>query len=263
MELAHELPKLVALAAAISAAYLAARIGLRGSIARELARREVSAAALEAIYKPLEYLSLVFAGLATLYILYRDPLTAGLLALAAGSVFAATYPVLSNMIAYYVVILEHRVRAGDILELHNGIRGRVVRVTPLYIALRGRGGQMIVIPNRILVLNGFRKIAAGPTYARLSIELSVPRGMENLLATITDIEGKVKTALQQRRIVQKPQDVLVVVSSLEPSHLELEVHVPITSPDLKPSTLNAIVKYVAEALAAYDPRIKADTSLVT
>ncbi len=248
--------KLAYSATLLIATLLVMQLLVRRSIIEELVRKNlITASTAEQMYKPLEALAATLAVIAAAYIFFEDMVLGAILVALSAAIAAALWPILSNVFAYYVVLLGHRVRSGDLIYV-DGIRGRVVRVTPAYTALRGRGGQLILVPNRVLVEKGFEKVASTSSYLRIRVRITLPRSVDKALETIASAEAKIREALHQRRLVQRGQEATIVVQRLEPGEAIIEVDVPLPTPEPRIQLINNIVKSVAMALEGLDPRVE-------
>ncbi len=256
-------PKLLAAAVAIAVTYVALQVGVRKLIFEGLVRRNVvTASTAEQMYKPVEAILVGLAALTILYLLSRDPVAAAALVTLIACLGAASWPLASNVLAFYALLLSHRIRAGDVVSV-DGMRGRVVRVTPLYTVLRGRDGQTVVVPNRRLLDATFERASTGPVRVRLRVELALPRSRGGALVQLGEVESRLRAVLQARRLIQKGQDVAVAVTRLEPGRAVVEVSVPLPSPEPRAQAVNVVVKHVVEALAEFEPRVEvADAGLL-
>ena len=237
------------------ATFLVLQLVVRRSIIEQLVRKNVvTASTADQMYKPLEALAAVVSALAAAYIVFGDPVLAAAIVAVVAAIAAALWPLLVNIFAYYAVLLSHRLRSGDLVAVRD-LRGRVIRVTPTHTAIRGRGGRIFLIPNRLLLDASFEKAGAGSTQLRVRVSISIPRTVDKALEALAAAEAKLKEAMYAKRLVQKGQEVSVVVERLEPGAAILELVVPLPTPEPRIQLVNNVIKSVAEALEGYDPKV--------
>jgi small-conductance mechanosensitive channel len=249
-------PKILVVAVTVALVYLVLQVGVKKLVLENLVRRNiVTASTLEQMYRPLEAILVALSALVVAYLVTYDPVVAASLVVLVACLGAALWPLLSNIVAFYIVVLGHKLRAGDVIEFE-GTRGRVVRVTPFHVVLRTRNGYTLVVPNKLLLERSFERAGSGSVRVRLRVSIALPRGVENVVARLNEVEGRIRSTLHARRLIQKGQDVSILIEHIESGKAVLDIIVPVPSPEPRLQAVNAIVRHVAEALIDYNPQIE-------
>jgi small-conductance mechanosensitive channel len=154
---------------------------------------------------------------------------------AAGALFAvgigfAMQNVAQNFVSGVILLVEHSIRPGDVLE----IEGKQVRVVEMGIRstrVRSRDDEVLIVPNSTLVQATVRSYTLLDTLCRVRVNVGVAYSSDMRL-----VRSTLETAARGVAVRSKAKDPLVLLESFGDSAVNWEVSIWIDDPwSLRPS----------------------------
>ena len=243
----------------VVAIIVAALVGLRfiKYYFSRLAQRNILSAKLsEQMYTPIEAIVSAITLISILYVITQIRELIYIVIILIAALLFSNWRVLADITAYYLIVSQYNVRSGDIIDVPSlGVKGKVTRLTTLAVIVRTNEGSTIIIPNSLLLSSPIRHLSANQTRILLQITLNLPRGMENAMMVLGEIENKLREMLVAKKLVHRPHDIDVAITSLESSRATFTVSIPIPGTETRHYNVNMIAKILASELGSYDPRI--------
>jgi small-conductance mechanosensitive channel len=106
----------------------------------------------------------------------------------------------SNFISGVIILLEKSVRAGDIVELDNGMAGIIRDIQARYILLEAFDGREVMVPNEEFIANRVVNLTYSNKRGRLSFRVGVSYDSDLRLAKSLIIEA----AHENPRVLKEP-----------------------------------------------------------
>jgi len=154
--------------------------------------------------------------------------------------------VIASIIAYYTIILSRSITIGSYINI-DGYAGRIQNITPLFIEVKTVSGDLIRIPNNVLMNKSI--VMLGSTF---SLKLGVRvKGEIN----IDEIEDKL------RRLLSKmPEIVLTIkpeidIKRIKSDEVEFTIITYIASPSRANTVFTALAKSIIETLKPYEVEV--------
>ncbi len=225
-------------------------------LAKLAASRVIPETLVEQIYKPLSSLAYIILAFIILYMAFKLPEIIYLIIVFVAVMLLASLYTLMDIISYYVILWENKLRPGDTIELPSlGARGVVEALTFTSVIIRRRDGTRIHIPNRILLSSPLRILTPIENRVLLEIEVSLPKGAKPARERLEDIEAKLRELLVEERLASRPQNVVIQLREMEPTRAVLLLEAPLPGMEPRSRQLNLLFERIAEELEVYSPRI--------
>lgn len=106
----------------------------------------------------------------------------------------------ANFISGIIILLEKSVRAGDIVELDNGVAGTIRDIQARYVRLEGFDGREVMVPNEEFIANRVVNLTYSNRRGRLSFRVGVSYDSDIRLAKSLILEA----ALENPRVLRTP-----------------------------------------------------------
>ncbi|MET1101236.1 MAG: mechanosensitive ion channel domain-containing protein [Pyrodictiaceae archaeon] len=217
-------------------------------------RRLITTTLVDQIYKPLTLLTYTLLIFIIIYVATGLREIVFLIIVFIVIALLASYNVLSDLIAYYVILWSGRLRVGDLVELPTlNVRGRVISIDTTATTIRRSDGTLAHIPNRSIVSSPLNILSQSESRLHMRIKIALPKDTRNAVNTIIEVEEKIRDRLLRTKLVSRPQNIIINLKLLRRYNAVIEVVIPLALPEPRTYAINSIISSLTDALLPYDP----------
>ena len=161
-------------------------------------------------------------------------------------ILAASWEIISNISAYYIILLTHRFGKGDLIDINGVVFGQIQEINPIYTFIMGDDG-LYAVPNVFLIRRAAR-IPREPVYMTLDVRvwgIDDPESAKLLRQRLeSEIPGLVKSITTRPKHFQAEAQVLEVTSD----SITLRFSIPLPGPKPNPKKLSRLAEDLAVIL---------------
>ncbi|MDR0233896.1 MAG: mechanosensitive ion channel [Zoogloeaceae bacterium] len=132
----------------------------------------------------------------------------------------------SNYVSGFIILLDHSIRLGSLIQVNNETSGAVTQITTRYTVLKNLVGDEFIVPNETLVNNIVRNQTFSDSLARVVTAVSVAYSSD-LEKVLPLLEGIAK---EQPRVLESPAP-SASIARFSDSSIDLELSFWVNDPE--------------------------------